>query len=98
MTCAPTISASIEKIYRLLPDSNPPPWAYVTGPLSHRAYFYVIVAAPVYPLGAQGFGEDQKSLNKLVLTRFSGYKFRSSKARRCYAPRTRNELKPALNC
>ncbi|GFT22901.1 hypothetical protein TNCV_1857211 [Trichonephila clavipes] len=42
----------------------------------------------------------QKGLENLDLTRFSGYKFRSSSAkgaRRSSAPRARNGLKPALD-
>ncbi|GFY00738.1 hypothetical protein TNCV_2141301 [Trichonephila clavipes] len=48
---------------------------------------------------AQGPGRAQKALDKLDLTRFCGNKFQSTSTkgfRRSFAPRARNELKPAL--
>ncbi|GFY06806.1 hypothetical protein TNCV_482111 [Trichonephila clavipes] len=49
-------------------------------------------------VGTQG-QKGLKGPDKLNLTRCSGYKFRSASAkgaRRCSAPRARNELKPGL--
>ncbi|GFV53760.1 transposable element P transposase [Trichonephila clavipes] len=53
------------------------------------------IKMPVYHLGAGTQGPD-----KLDLTRFSGYKFKSSNAKvasRSSAPRSQNELKSALH-
>ncbi|PRD37191.1 UNVERIFIED_CONTAM: hypothetical protein NCL1_06481 [Trichonephila clavipes] len=62
-------------------------------------YFCPENGVPVKELSIECLGRVPRGLDKLDLTRYSGYKFRSTSVKaacRSFAPRVRNELKLAL--